>query len=108
MDETANPMPGPDDLGGIAPDNAPSDDPHVVGAVLHSHSERIAAQDTRLDELEAEVARLGEAIANGANRSTKPAKDGDTPASLAKDPETGMQPGHAGAGTGDGPAGYRP
>lgn len=106
-DTNANPT--PTEAGGFsdAPPASSSSDPTAVAAVLDAHAETIGAHETRLGELEAELARMWEAITNGAGRSAKPTPDGATPPSLAVDPETGMAPGHAGAGTGDGPAGLR-
>lgn len=112
MTETnANPSPSEAELAdardAIATSSSEPIDPGAVGAVLHSHSDKIQEHETRLGEFEAELARMWDAITNGGSRSAKPTPDGATPPSLAVDPETGMAPGHAGAGTGDGPAGYR-
>lgn len=77
----------------------------AVAAVLDSHAEKIAELGGRIDELEAELTRVGSAVNANADRG-KPAADGATPASTAAN-EQGLQPGHAGLGTGDGPAGLR-
>lgn len=82
-------------------------------AAVDAHTDQLRENDTRVSELEQEVDTLGSQLRqlqstlnHDAARNTGPAPDGTTPNSLAAN-DDGLQPGHAGLGTGDGPAGYR-
>lgn len=103
---TTAPAPGPDTSELESTIAAHAATIETQAATLGEHESRFAELEAELERTKERVEEFLTSILERLEGKAGPAEDGTTPASLAAN-EDGLQPGHAGLGTGDGPAGLR-